>query len=59
MVNPTCLVLQKLVKAYRAKLGLKTHLEQPESGDHQSNAAEHAVENLRQLTNTLLSVYET
>ena len=57
--EPTCLAIQKLVKAYRAKLGLKTHLEQPEPGDHQSNAAEHAVENLRQLTNTLLTVYES
>ena len=56
--EPTCLALQKLVKAYRAKLGLKTHLEQPEARDHQANAAEHAVDNIRQLTNTLLSVYE-
>ena len=56
--EPVCLSLQKLVQAQRLRLGLHTHLEQTEPDDHAANAAEPAVESLRQLTNTLLSEFE-
>ena len=56
--EPTCLALKAAVKAYRTKLGLKTHIEAPEPGDHQSNPAEQAIEFLRQLTCTILAEYE-
>ena len=56
--EPTCLALKAAVKAYRTKLGLKTHREAPEPGDHQSNPAEQAIEFLRQLTCTILAEYE-
>ncbi|CAE7041880.1 unnamed protein product [Symbiodinium sp. CCMP2592] len=57
--EPVCLSLQKLVQAQRLRLGLRTHLEQSEPDDHAANAAEPAVETLRQLTNTLLSEFES
>ena len=30
--EPTCVALKASIKAYRAKLGLRTHLEQPHAG---------------------------
>ena len=56
--EPTCMALKASIKAYRAKLGLRTHLEQPQAGDHQSVPAEQAIEGLRQLAGTLLGEYE-
>ena len=57
--EPVCLALQKLVQAQRLRLGLRTHLEQTEPDDHAANAAEPAVESLRQLTNTILAEFES
>ncbi|CAE7217588.1 unnamed protein product, partial [Symbiodinium sp. CCMP2456] len=50
----TCRALQQGVKDLRTKLKLVTHLEQTEKEDHQGNPAEQAVDQLRQLTGTLL-----
>ena len=54
----TCRALQQGVKDLRTKLKLVTHLEQTEKEDHQGNPAEQAVDQLRQLTGTLLSQVE-
>ncbi|CAE7206401.1 unnamed protein product [Symbiodinium sp. CCMP2456] len=54
----TCRALQQGVKDLRTKLKLVTHLEQTEKGNHQGNPAEQAVDQLRQLTGTLLSQVE-
>ena len=56
--EPVCLALQKLAQAQRLRLGLRTHLEQTEPDDHAANAAEPAVESLRQRTNTILAEFE-
>ena len=53
--EPTCRALQQGVKDLRDKLKLVTHLEQVEKDSHEGNPAEQAVEQLRQLTGTLLS----
>ncbi|CAE7512794.1 GIP [Symbiodinium sp. CCMP2592] len=56
--EPTCRALQQGVKDFRDKLKLVTHLEQVEKDSHEGNPAEQAVEQLRQLTGTLLSQLE-
>ncbi|CAE7787367.1 RE1 [Symbiodinium sp. CCMP2592] len=56
--EPTCRALQQGVKDFRDKLKLVTHLEQVEKDSHEGNPAEQAVEQLRQLTGTLLSQVE-
>ena len=54
----TCRALAQGVKDLRTKLKLVTHLEQTEKEDHQGNPAEQTVDQLRQLTGTLLSQVE-
>jgi len=56
--EPACLALQRGVQAFRAKMKLKTVLEQTEAGDSQANPAEPAIEQVRQLAGTLISAYE-
>ncbi|CAE7833119.1 unnamed protein product [Symbiodinium sp. CCMP2592] len=56
--QPTCRALQQGVKDFRDKLKLVSHLEQVEKDSHEGNPAEQAVEQLRQLTGTLLSQVE-
>ena len=56
--EPACLALQQGVKDLRSPMKLVTHLEQIEPGDHQSNPSEQSVDQLRQLTGTLLSQVE-
>ena len=52
--EPACLALQQGIKAFRTKMGLQTHLEQTEPGDHQSNASEQAIDSIRQLAGCIL-----
>ena len=56
--EPACLALQQGIKAFRTKMGLQTHLEQTEPGDHQSNASEQAIDSIRQLAGCILDQFE-
>ena len=56
--EPAGLALQQGIKDLRSKMKLGTILEQTESGDHQANPAEQAVDQTRQLVGTLLSQFE-
>ncbi|CAE7194541.1 unnamed protein product [Symbiodinium sp. CCMP2592] len=56
--EPACLALQQGIKAFRTKMGLRTHLEQTEPGDHQSNASEQAIDSIRQLAGCILDQFE-
>ncbi|CAE7616396.1 GIP [Symbiodinium natans] len=56
--EPACLALQQGVKELRSRMKLDTHLEQLEAADHQANPSEQTVDQLRQLTGTLLSQVE-
>ena len=56
--EPACLALQQGIKDLRARMKLATILEQTEKGDHQANPAEQAVDQIRQLTGTILAELE-
>ena len=56
--EPACLALQQGIKDLRARMKLGTILEQTEKGDHQANPAEQAVDQIRQLTGTILAELE-
>ncbi|CAE7277504.1 GIP [Symbiodinium sp. CCMP2592] len=56
--EPACLALQQGIKAFRTKMGLRTHLEQTEPGDHQSNPSEQAIDSIRQLAGCILDQFE-
>ena len=56
--EPACLALQQGIKDLRSRMKLSTILEQTEKGDHQANPAEQAVDQIRQLTGTILAELE-
>ena len=56
--EPACLALRQGIKDLRSRVKLSTILEQTEKGDHQANPAEQAVDQIRQLTGTILAELE-
>ena len=56
--EPACLALQQGIKDLRSRMKLATILEQTEKGDHQANPAEQAMDQIRQLTGTILAELE-